>query len=148
MAEIKIGSKLYSYCYGPMTVVEITDRNYVVKADDYNGMADAVKKLEDAHMSLCGGTHKFAKVTIGHWAFENPQDVGNEDNDVPSEYISTYGPMKVVPEWLHAFYHGKVAYTTLDESAVGVQAAQNGESAVGVEDEAKFTGESAVGIAK
>ena len=102
--KLSVGGKLYSYCYGPLTIVEITQNLVVTKADDTAGMAEDILKLYIANEK----TVKFAIDTIGHWVFERATDVGKENNNVPEIWLH-YGTLRKNPEYYHSYYRNKPA---------------------------------------
>ena len=108
MDEIRIGQKLYHFAYGPMTVIKVGKDTVTTVADypkgfrqkmDYNiGVyssapnARSVKGKTEEELLKDSGfegyrAHAMANeqtwmtIVIGHWVFDNPDDVGKENND-------------------------------------------------------------------
>ena len=77
--EISVGQKLYHFAYGPLTVVHVS----------HDPTADYVETVADFPIGYRGGKGSgqpkqvWRMETIGHWLFENENEVGNENNDFP-----------------------------------------------------------------
>ena len=71
--EIKVGQKLYHFAYGPLTVTSISDDYVETVADQPSGYRGGKSGAVQRQTWIVD--------TIGHWLFENPSDVGKENND-------------------------------------------------------------------
>ena len=87
MAKVEIGSKLYSYVFGPMTVKSInTTGEYVtVKCDHPEKWSDQLKDYQ-----VDSDTKDFYIASIGHWVFETEEEAKSlkVDNDFDRAYCN------------------------------------------------------------
>lgn len=147
MEKFAIGTKMYHYCYGPMTVVSV-DENYVTTTvDDPDGFADVVKN-EPKRVHMMSKEHRWIKESVGHWVFLTPEEVGTENNNFDYPY-QPKSAMEVNPELLHSAFSKDKKKFASKVSTVGVKKASS-ESTVGVIKNGMdvHTGESAVGVVK
>lgn len=114
MDSVKVGSKLYHYKYGPVTVKEIKEGNYLIALiEDMQGLNDRPYWYSgdegDRLRPIPSNCVVFRKDSIGYWLFEDPKDVAKLVNSGASlvgcpgiEYA--HWAMKVDKEKLHNYY--------------------------------------------
>ena len=133
--EIKVGQKLYHFAYGPLTVTQVT----------HEQRGDYVNTVADMPSGYRGGKgagepkQTWLLDSIGHWLFETPGEVGNENNDFDwKKHWPDYTHEPVLPvrdsrdksNW-HTFYGVSGTKDGQGASPVGVSKA-GGASPVGV----------------
>lgn len=101
--SIEPGKKLYSYCYGQMTVKSV-DANYItVSVDNPDGFSGEFA-------TLCKNRNlddiRFMTASLGHWCFESANDVlaKKENNDFPEAQKQSGFPHALTrnEDYLHA----------------------------------------------
>ena len=106
MKEIGVGTKIYSYCYGPMTVIRTDERYLYATMDDVAG-ASAKMQIYDALTP----EHCFYRNAIGHWIFLSAGEIGGE-NDVFSHMCQPSNHLTVSPDMVHSFFQGRLKSAT------------------------------------
>ena len=110
MNTITAGMKVYSYCYGPMTVKSV-DGNYItVSVDNPAGFSvDFAALCEKSKTDL--KNIKFLAAAFGHWYFASAADVQarKENNSFPEANNQSGTPRAMVRDdrYLHADFGGK-----------------------------------------
>ena len=100
-ASVQAGTKLYSYCYGPMTVTARDDKYLYAKADDLSEAAGTIQKYDSLTPEHC-----FLLSSIGHWVFLDAKDVGCEDNNFPHASTSS-NTLEVDPNLAHPMFQSR-----------------------------------------
>lgn len=142
MENLAIGTKLYHYCYGPMTVVAIDDKYITTTVDDPDGFSEALKSGSPSPV-LLSREHRWIKECVGHWVFLTPGEIGTENNNFDTPYQPGTA-IKYNRDLLHKAFAKK---STPSKSTVGVVETSK-ESTLGVVEEGldPVTGESTVGV--
>lgn len=102
-----VGMKVYSYCYGQMTVKAVDGNYTTVSVDNPKGFAPAFAEL-------CNKTDlnniKFLTAAFGHWYFASSADVKEkkENNSFPEAQSQSGNPRAMVrnDDYLHADFGG------------------------------------------
>lgn len=103
-----VGMKVYSYCYGPMTV-KANDGQYItVSVDSPSGMArEFAEKCSKTDLNNI----KMMTAAFGHWYFASADDVKakKENNNFPEANQQSGSPRAMVrnENYLHAAYGAK-----------------------------------------
>ena len=101
MNQIDVGTKVYSYCYGPMTVVRTDETTLYATMDDYEGASEKIQLYDRLTPE-----HRFYLDAIGHWVFLSAEEVGRENDGFPHE-CQPSNHLKVNSEMVHSFFRGR-----------------------------------------
>ena len=101
--SLNVGMKIYSYCYGPMTVKNV-DQKYVTASVDNS------KGFSAEFAALCGNKDlsniQFPVAAFGHWYFDKAADVAarKENNDFSEANQQSGSPRAMTrnDDYLHA----------------------------------------------
>lgn len=108
-----VGMKVYSYCYGSMTVKSIDGRYITVSVDNPKGFAPEFAELCD---KTDLNNIKFLASAFGHWYFASPADVNakKENNAFPEAQNQAGSARALVrnDNYLHADFGGKATGLT------------------------------------
>lgn len=108
-----VGMKVYSYCYGPMTVKAVDGRYIVVSVDNPKGFAPEFSELCD---KTDLNNIKFLISAFGHWYFASPAEVEakKENNDFPEAQNQAGSARALVrnDSYLHADFGGNTTGLT------------------------------------
>ena len=104
--SISIGMKVYSYCYGPMTVKQVDDDSIIVSVDRPDGFSKpfaamcAGKDLNNIQMKVSA---------FGHWYFLSADEIlaNQENNDFPENEKQSGSPQALIrnDNYLHTIFH-------------------------------------------
>ena len=101
--SLNVGMKIYSYCYGPMTVKSMDAKYVTASVDNSSGFSTEFS-------TICGNKDlnniTFPIAALGHWYFEKADDViaRKENNNFPEADQQAGRPKAMTrnDEYLHA----------------------------------------------
>ena len=124
MLDLRVGMKLYSYCYGEMTVESVNENSITVHIDDWDGVVSQLRTGNGQN-----ATKVFLKAAVGHWIFTSKSQVGTENNRLNCMY-QPKDAIEVKPEYRHRLFSNSKLNRDAGLSPVGSYGG-NGLSPVG-----------------